>query len=316
MLIKPAYGVYAMLALAAILVSQHAMADTEVVIPLGASHQETGVFYSPSVVDIRAGDTVTWKNEDASVHTVSTGTPGLGVDGRMDSGIIKPGESFSHAFGKEGVYGYYCIIHPWMTGTVNVGTDMPPKSPVGLSIYTDKPYYMPGEHVTVSGQASAFVPDEIVTVWVTDLSGNGVASNHVSTETSDRFSTTIMPTSLWIPGNEYVINAQYGARGTIASTDIMYGSGPPSIPAWLKGTASQWAMGQVSDKTFASAIQYLIREGIVKAPQVYFVVDSNYHMPAWLKNTAEWWSQGQVPDNDFAQTVQYLMSSGIIHVSP
>jgi len=302
--------------LACIITTYHAYADNEVVIPIGASHQNTGVFYSPTVIDIKAGDTITWKNDDTSVHTVSTGKPNLGVDGRMDSGIINPGGTFSYTFDKIGVYGYYCLVHPWMTGTVNVGTDLPLQSPVTLSIYTDKPYYTAGDNITVSGQASRFVSNEIVTVWVTDLSGNGVASNHVSTETSNKFSTTIMPTNLWIPGNEYVINAQYGARGTIATTNIMYEPSQLSVPSWIKDTANQWTMGQVSDKTFATALQYMMKQGTIQAPQIYFVVDSNYHIPSWVKNTATWWSQGQISDNDFVNEIQYLITSGAIQVNP
>ncbi|MDE1829678.1 MAG: hypothetical protein KGI25_05085 [Thaumarchaeota archaeon] len=295
---------------------QHVYADNEVVIPLGASHQATGVFYSPTVIDIQAGDTVTWKNDDTATHTVSTGTPNLGVDGRMDSGLINPGGTFSHTFNVVGVYGYYCLLHPWMTGTVNVGTDLPPQQPVSLSISTDKLYYNPGDNITISGQASKFVPNEMVTIWVTDLAGNGVASNHVSTETSDKFSTMIIPNNLWIPGQEYVINAQYGARGTIATADIMYEPGQAIMPSWLKDTANLWATGQITDKTFATSIQYLIKEGMVSSPQIYFVVDSNYHIPSWVKNTAEWWSQGRISNNDFVNEVQYLITSGTIRVNP
>ena len=298
------------------LASQHVYADNQIAIPLGASHQSTGVFYSPSLIDVKVGDTITWKNDDAVAHTVSTGTPNLGTDGRIDSGMIDPGQTFSYTFDNAGAYGYYCLIHPWMTGTVNVETDSPQQMPVTLSIYTDKPDYHVGENITVSGQASRFVPNEIVTVWVTDISGNGVASNHVSTETSDHFSTTIMPTNLWIPGKEYVINAQYGARGTIATTDIQYEPGNLNVPNWIKDSASQWSTGQISDKSFSSDIQYMIKQGIVQSPKIYFMTDSNYHIPTWVKNTATWWVQGTVSDADFVSEIQYLITSGIITISP
>lgn len=301
-----------MLSILYVIVSYDAYADNEVVIPLGASHQNTGVFYSPTVIDIEVGDTITWINDDTSTHTVSSGKPKLGIDGRMDSGLINPGDSFSHTFDKSGVYGYYCLMHPWMTGTVNVGTDVPPLPPVTLSIYTDETVYVPGENITISGQASRFVSNEIVTVWVTDASGNGVASNHVSTQTSNKFSTTIIPTNLWIPRHQYVINAQYGARGTIATTNIMYEPSQSPIPSWLKDNASQWAAGRISDKTFATGLQYLLKQGIVTAPQIYFVEDSNYHIPTWVKNTAVWWSQDQISDNEFVNEIQYLITSGTI----
>ncbi|MDE1867270.1 MAG: hypothetical protein KGI08_06135 [Thaumarchaeota archaeon] len=303
--------------LACLLFFQHAYADNlTVTIPLGASHQNTGVFYSPSVIDIKPGYTVTWKNDDTTAHTASTGRPNLGVDGRIDSGLISPGGAFSYTFETTGVYSYYCLIHPWMTGAINVGNNLPLQPPISLLIYTDKSDYRAGDNVTVSGQASKFVPDEVVTVWVTDLSGNGVAANHVSTETSRQFSTTIIPTNLWVPGQEYIINAQYGARSTIATADILYESGQLAMPSWLKDDAKMWSAGQMSDKEFATGIQYMLKQGIVKSPQIYYVLDSNYHIPQWVRNDASWWSAGQISDGDFVNGIQYLIMSGVIQVSP
>ncbi|HJU14517.1 MAG TPA: plastocyanin/azurin family copper-binding protein [Candidatus Nitrosotalea sp.] len=294
---------------------QHAYAENDLVtIPLGASHQNTGVFYSPTLIDIQVGDTVTWRNDDSAVHTVSSGTPNLGVDGRMDSGIMNPGSTFSHTFDKAGTYGYYCLIHPWMTGTINVGTDLPPQSPVTLSMSTDKLDYMLGDNITVSGQASRFVPNEVITIWVTDISGNGVASNHVSTETSDRFSATIIPNSLWVPGKEYVVNAQYGARGTVARTDVLYDLGKQEIPSFFKDIAGQWAVGSVSSDTFTAEIRSMISQGMVVPPQTYFVAESGQHIPEWVKNTASWWSQGKITDADFEGEIQYLVDTGDVRV--
>lgn len=293
-----------------------AYAEYDVVIPLGASHEETGVFYSPSVVDIEPGQTVTWKNNDATVHTVSTGSPELGVDGRLDSGLISPGGSFSYTFGTAGVYGYYCVIHPWMTGTVDVGSGFGQQPPVSLSIQTDKQDYEAGDNITVTGHASRLLPDTMVTVWVTDLSGNGVASNHVSTVTTPEFSTTIMPTDLWIPGTEYVVNAQYGSTGEIATTKIWYGPSSTHLPRWLKETAYQWETGQMTDKTFAAGIQYMIKQGEIRTTHAYFVADQNYHIPQWVKNTASWWYGGEISGRDFASIIQYLLASGTIGVYP
>jgi len=36
------------------------------------------------------------------------------------------------------------------------------------------------------------------------------------------------------------------------------------IPPWIKNTAGWWAQGQVSDKEFVAAMQFLIKEGIIK----------------------------------------------------
>ena len=42
------------------------------------------------------------------------------------------------------------------------------------------------------------------------------------------------------------------------------GGGEESIPAWVKDSARWWADGRISDREFASGIQYMVREGIVR----------------------------------------------------
>jgi hypothetical protein len=65
---------------------------------------------------------VTWKNPDNSVHTVTSGTSYNGPDGAFDSEIIYPGKSFSVEFPYDGTYPYFCMIHPWMEGSVVVSS--------------------------------------------------------------------------------------------------------------------------------------------------------------------------------------------------
>lgn len=68
--------------------------------------------FLPAVVQIKAGETVTWTNADDRDHTVA----GAGIK----SGNIKPGRTFSHTFAKAGNYPYGCTYHPRMRGTVQV----------------------------------------------------------------------------------------------------------------------------------------------------------------------------------------------------
>src|SRR5262249_44475330 len=60
------------------------------------------------------GDTVSWKNEDATNHTSTSD------DDVWDSGYISPGLSFSYTFDKIGTYRYHCSIHRFMRGEVVV----------------------------------------------------------------------------------------------------------------------------------------------------------------------------------------------------
>jgi len=76
--------------------------------------------FIPSTVVITVGGTVTWENTDTAAHTSSSGTPVDGPDGVFDSSLVMAGASFSHTFDSAGTFDYFCMVHPWMTGTVIV----------------------------------------------------------------------------------------------------------------------------------------------------------------------------------------------------
>ena len=69
--------------------------------------------FDPKVIEIAAGDTVTWTNEDNFTHTVQ-------VDGQEDHKVGK-GESVEITFDEPGTYDYVCTLHSQdMDGTVIV----------------------------------------------------------------------------------------------------------------------------------------------------------------------------------------------------
>jgi plastocyanin len=69
--------------------------------------------FDPKTIEISAGETVTWTNEDNFTHTVE-------VEGRPDHEVGK-GESVSVTFDKPGTYDYVCTLHRQdMDGTVIV----------------------------------------------------------------------------------------------------------------------------------------------------------------------------------------------------
>jgi len=76
--------------------------------------------FIPSTVVITVGGTVTWENTDTAAHTSSSGTPADGPDGVFDSSLIMAGGNYSHTFDTAGTYVYFCMVHPWMEGTVIV----------------------------------------------------------------------------------------------------------------------------------------------------------------------------------------------------
>ena len=98
----------------------------QVTIPTGAADPSAPYFYSPWELSVDVLDTVEWQNGDTAAHTVTSGIVknGTGMpDGRFDSGLFGVGKSFSYQFMEKdaGVVNYFCSVHPWMTGIVNVG---------------------------------------------------------------------------------------------------------------------------------------------------------------------------------------------------
>ncbi|HET9771823.1 MAG TPA: plastocyanin/azurin family copper-binding protein [Acidimicrobiia bacterium] len=86
------------------------------------------IAFQPARVEVPAGGTVTWRQEDVATHTVTSGrvdqaggTVTATVDGTFDSGNLTQGQQFRFTFPEPGQFGFYCAIHPaTMTGVVTV----------------------------------------------------------------------------------------------------------------------------------------------------------------------------------------------------
>ena len=76
--------------------------------------------YLPYDATISVGGTVTWSNDDTAAHTVTSGTIDAVLTGVFDSGLFMAGTTFEFTFDDAGTYDYLCMVHPWMTGIINV----------------------------------------------------------------------------------------------------------------------------------------------------------------------------------------------------
>ena len=82
--------------------------------------EETNECYIPANITINAGDTVEFVNSDTAAHTVTGGSPADGPSGVFDSSLVMGGASYSFTFDDAGTYDYFCMVHPWMVGSVTV----------------------------------------------------------------------------------------------------------------------------------------------------------------------------------------------------
>ena len=76
--------------------------------------------YLPQDITISTGDTVRWDNVDTAAHTVTGGSPADGPSGVFDSSLLMAGLDYSFTFNDAGNYDYFCMVHPWMVGSVTV----------------------------------------------------------------------------------------------------------------------------------------------------------------------------------------------------
>ena len=75
--------------------------------------------FRPGAIAVKAGERVTWTNQDDIEHTVTAGMPDKPT-GQFDFTLGGQGASGSAEFLKSGTYTYFCKRHQHMRGEVKV----------------------------------------------------------------------------------------------------------------------------------------------------------------------------------------------------
>lgn len=75
--------------------------------------------FSPALLTVAVGDTVTWTNADDRPHTVTADA------GPFDSGNLDPGQSYSYTFTAPGSVAYVCTYHDGMSAVITVEAAAP-----------------------------------------------------------------------------------------------------------------------------------------------------------------------------------------------
>lgn len=75
-----------------------------------------GMRFIPQNLEVKAGDTVVWRNKDPFPHTATR----TGAGGGPDSPAIAAGASWTWTAAKPGSYPYLCTLHRTMTGNLLV----------------------------------------------------------------------------------------------------------------------------------------------------------------------------------------------------
>ena len=76
--------------------------------------------YIPSTATVDVGGVVIMSNPDTAAHTFTAGTPADGPSGEFDTGLLMAANSFEWSPDTVGEVPYFCMVHPWMIGTIIV----------------------------------------------------------------------------------------------------------------------------------------------------------------------------------------------------
>jgi len=134
--------------------------------------------YAPAHTDVLIGDTLGWSNDSVRAHTVAA------QNGGWSSPRVYSGESFSHRFDAAGSEPYYCTLHVFMRGVVDVHHVLleAPKEPGAPG----RPYVVRGRAALPAGSTVAIEAD----------SGAGfAAAANATVGANGAFSTDVVPST-------------------------------------------------------------------------------------------------------------------------
>ena len=152
------------------------------------------------------------------------------------------------------------------------------------------------------------VTGEDAIIFITDTIGN--KSRLLTMPISQEESRVIAPfgfdSVIWNEG-KYELELQYS--GAISNTEFtIVDDGSIGIPYWVKDLSKLWTSGQMPNKEYARAIQFLIDEKIIFNP----IIGQELQIPEWFKITTFWWANNQILDTEYGESLQYLINEKII----
>lgn len=134
--------------------------------------------YTPTHVDVLAGDTVTWSNDSVRRHTVTA------VDGSWGSANVFGGQSYARRFDTAGEVPYFCQVHPFMRGEVGVHE---------LLLTAPREPGAPGRAYTLAGRAALPAGTDVT---VEGDPGTGFAPvTHATVDAEGSFRTAVTPST-------------------------------------------------------------------------------------------------------------------------
>ncbi len=184
-----------------------------------------------------------------------------------------------------------------------------------ISIETSQSVYEYGDNLVMIINVSEITGDDAF-IYITDPTERKslLLRQPISQEYTEFPSKFPFDSAIWKPGT-YVLELEYSGINSSVQFTIEE-TGKIGIPFWIKDLAKMWINEPlVTDKDFARAIEYLIKQEIIMIPYTESGEETVSSIPEWVKNNAGWWIEGKISDTEFATALQYLVKTGIITVN-
>ena len=184
-----------------------------------------------------------------------------------------------------------------------------------ISIETSPSAYEYGDHLVMIINVSEITGDD-ANIYITDPAERKsfFLQHPIYQEYTEISSKFPFDSAVWKTGT-YTLELEYsGINSSVQFT--IEDTGKVGLPYWIKDLATLWISEPfVTDKDFARAIEYLIKQEIIKIPYTEPGGETISSIPEWVKNNAEWWIEGKISDTEFTVALQYMVKKGIINLA-
>lgn len=201
---------------------------------------------------------------------------------------------------------------------------------VEILVSVDKPSYKVGDLLTIKGTGA-----HSYTIFAKIISPSGdqiTELKFIPARTGDFLTVWIIPPGLddgtyTIQIRDVIKQAQTTFNiGTVTQLQNLPQNQDTKveIPDWIKQLAKFWSDGDISDKEFVSAIEYLIQSRIITSDRLSVVDEDVYSeaqfteqkqeikIPIWIRNNAKWFADGTIGSSDFVLGLEYMIEEEII----
>ena len=185
---------------------------------------------------------------------------------------------------------------------------------LNFHISTSQEIYYYGDVLTFTVHISE-ITEQTATLFIIDENGKSSSPIPMLIGDEDTTITSPFPFEPQIyPQGKYTLKVQYANMETTTEF-LLKDSGRIVIPGWIKDVGILWVSDMISDETFATGLEFLIKNNIIVIPETETQqAEKEVSIPSWVKSNTEWWTQGLISDDDFAKGLQFLIKIGVIVV--